>query len=114
MSFPEDFAEITRSDEPLAPHTWLRVGGPAQYFVEPRDVDELVGVVKACHEQDIKVRVLGDGSNLLVRDEGASGAVVRLPRDLFSAITIDGTTVRAEAGALLSHVITQSVRAGLA
>jgi UDP-N-acetylmuramate dehydrogenase len=114
MSFPDDFAEITRQDEPLAPHTWLRVGGPAQYFIEPRDIDELTAVVKACHTQDIKVRVLGDGSNLLVRDEGVSGAVIRLPRDLFSAIEIDGTTVRAEAGALLSHVITQSVRAGLA
>jgi UDP-N-acetylmuramate dehydrogenase len=100
MSFPDDFAEITRPDEPLAPYTWLRVGGPAQYFVEPRDVDELVTVVRACYDQGVKVRVLGDGSNLLVRDEGVSGAVLRLPRELFSA--------------LLSHVISQTVRAGLA
>ena len=61
MSFPEDFADITRPDEPLAPHTWLKVGGPAQFFVEPRSVDELTAVVRACHEQDIKVRMLGDG-----------------------------------------------------
>ncbi|HEX6986490.1 MAG TPA: UDP-N-acetylmuramate dehydrogenase [Planctomycetaceae bacterium] len=114
MSFPEDFADITRPDEPLAPHTWLRVGGPAQYFVEPRDVEELTAVVRACHEQGIKVRVLGDGSNLLVRDEGVSGAVIRLPRELFSAVAVDGNVVRAQAGALLSHVISQSVRAGLA
>ncbi|MGC1276577.1 MAG: UDP-N-acetylmuramate dehydrogenase [Planctomycetaceae bacterium] len=114
MSFPDDFADITRQDEPLAPYTWLRVGGPAQFFVEPRDVDELIAVVRACHEQDVKVRVLGDGSNVLVRDEGVSGAVLRLPRELFSAVTIDGTLVRAQAGALLSHVISQSVRAGLA
>lgn len=114
MSFPDDFAEITRPDEPLAPYTWLRVGGPAQFFVEPRSVEELAAVVKSCHEQDIKVRVLGDGSNLLVRDEGVSGAVVRLPRELFSAVEVDGTIIRAQAGALLSHVVSQAVRAGLA
>lgn len=114
MSFPEDFAEITRPDEPLAPYTWLRVGGPAQFFVEPRSVEELAAVVRACHEQELKVRVLGDGSNLLVRDEGASGAVIHLPRELFSAVSVDGTTVRAQAGALLSHVVSQAVRAGLA
>ena len=114
MSFPEDFAEITQPDEPLAPYTWLRVGGPAQFFVEPLSIEELVELVKTCHAQDLKVRVLGDGSNVLVRDEGVSGVVVRLPRELFSAVTVDGTTVRAQAGALLSHVITQAVRAGLA
>lgn len=114
MSFPDDFADITRPDEPLAPYTWLRVGGPAQFFVEPRSVEELAAVIRVCREQDLRVRVLGDGSNLLVRDEGASGAVIRLPRELFSAVAVEGTTVRAQAGALLSHVISQSVRAGLA
>lgn len=114
MSFPDDFADITRQDEPLAPYTWLRVGGPAQFFVEPRSVEELSAVVRACREQDVKTRILGDGSNLLVRDEGASGAVIRLPRELFSAVSVDGTTVRAQAGALLSHVVSQAVRAGLA
>jgi UDP-N-acetylmuramate dehydrogenase len=114
MSFPEDFADITRPDEPLAPYTWLRVGGPAQFFVEPHSVEELAAVIRACREQDLKVRILGDGSNLLVRDEGASGVVIRLPRELFSAVAVDGTTVRAQAGALLSHVVSQAVRAGLA
>ena len=114
MNFPDDFGDITRQDEPLAPYTWLRVGGPAQFFVEPRDVRELTALVQACHEQDVKVRVLGDGSNLLIRDEGVSGVVLRLPRELFSAVSIDGTTAKAEGGALLSHLISQTVRAGLA
>lgn len=113
MSFPENFSEITRLDEPLAPYTWFRVGGPAQFFIEPRTQEELLDVVRACHDQEIKVRVLGEGSNLLVRDDGVGGAVIRLPRELFSAVAIDGTTVQAQAGALLSHVISQSVRAGL-
>lgn len=114
MSFPDDFADITRPDEPLAPLTWLKVGGPAQYLVEPRTVEELSAVVRACHEADVPVRVLGDGSNLLVRDEGVSGAVLRLPREHFSAVTLDGIEATAQAGALLSHVVSQTVRAGLA
>ena len=114
MSFPDDFADITRPDEPLAPFTWLKVGGPAQFLVEPRTTDELTAVVRACHDQDIKIRVLGDGSNLLVRDEGVSGVVLRLPREHFSAITLDGNTAKVQAGALLSHVVSQTVRAGLA
>ena len=113
MSFPEDFGEITRLDEPLAPYTWFRVGGPAQFFVEPRTPEEVVDVVRACHEQEIRVRVLGDGSNLLVRDDGVGGAVIRLPRELFSQVALDGVIVHAQAGALLSHVISQAVRGGL-
>ena len=113
MTFPEDFGEITRLDEPLAPYTWFRIGGPSQFFVEPRTVEELAEVVRACHDQGIKTRVLGDGSNLLVRDDGVSGAVIRLPRELFSAVSIEDTIVTAQAGAFLSHVISQSVKAGL-
>ena len=70
MSSLEDFAEITRLDEPLAPYTWLKVGGPAQYFIQPRDSEELIRLVQCCFENKIPVRILGGGSNLLVRDEG--------------------------------------------
>lgn len=113
MSSLDDFKDITRPDEPLAPHTWLKLGGPAQYFIEPRSVDELQEVVRACHAARIPVRLLGGGSNLLVRDEGVRGAVLRLRGDAFSAVEVNGTTVRAAAGALLSQVISHSVRAGL-
>lgn len=114
MNFPDDFAEITRLDVPLAPLTWFRVGGPAQFFVEPRSLEELAGVVLACQAGEINVRVLGDGSNVLVRDEGVSGAVIRLPRAHFSNVSVEGTRVVAQAGAPLSHLIAESVRAGLA
>ncbi|MGE3315666.1 MAG: FAD-binding protein, partial [Planctomycetaceae bacterium] len=72
MSSLADFSEITRQDEPLAPYTWLQVGGPAQYFIEPRHPEELVQVLQRCHEEQIPVRVLGGGSNILVRDDGTS------------------------------------------
>jgi UDP-N-acetylmuramate dehydrogenase len=92
----------------------LKLGGPAQYFLTPREPDELERVLKACHAQQIPVHVLGSGSNLLVRDEGVSGAVIRLESPRFADVHIADRIVRAGAGALLSHVITETVRAGLA
>jgi UDP-N-acetylmuramate dehydrogenase len=108
------FKEIALRDQPLAPLTWMKIGGPAQYLIRPRNVDELLDVVRACHEDQIPVRVIGGGSNVLVRDEGVSGAVLQLIGDAFSQITIDGTTVRAGAGGLLSQLISQTVKAELA
>lgn len=114
MSSLEEFAEIVKRDEPLAPYTWLKLGGPAQFFIEPRSEDELVHVVRVCCEQGIPVRILGGGSNLIVRDEGVSGAVLRLSHPCFAEVRIEGNRVTAGAGALLSHVISETVRAGLA
>ena len=114
MSSFEQFAEIVKRDEPLAPYTWLKLGGPAQYFIEPRNVDELILVVRVCCDEGIHVRVLGGGSNVVVRDEGVSGAVLRLNDPRFAEVRIDGNRVTTGGGALLSHVISETVRAGLA
>ena len=70
--------------------------------------------MRYAREQDIPVRVLGGGSNLLVSDEGVPGAVLKLSHDVFRQVEVDGPRVRAGAGALLSHVVSQSVAAGLA
>src|SRR5262249_32023181 len=67
-----------------------------------------------CHQNQLPMRVLGSGSNLLVGDEGVRGVVLRLSEPCFSKIDIAKTTVTAGAGALLSHVISHSVKAGLA
>lgn len=114
MSSLDDFAAITLRDEPLAPLTWMKVGGPAQRLIQPRSVDELIAVVKTCHDHNIPVRMLGGGSNLLVRDEGVSGVVIRLSHAVFSQVSVSGNRVKAGGGALLSHVISESVKAGLA
>ncbi len=114
MSSFEEFAEIVKRDEPLAPYTWLKLGGPAQYFIEPRNEDELLRVVRVCCEQGIPMRVLGGGSNVIVRDEGVCGAVLRLSHPSFENVRIEGNRVIAGGGALLSNVISESVRAGLA
>lgn len=110
----EDFSDIIRRDEPLAPFTWLKVGGPAQYFISPRHPAELVEVVRTCHENHIPVHVLGGGSNLLIRDVGVAGVVLHLSNEEFARTTIDGAHVHCGAGANLSHLISQTVKAGLA
>ncbi len=110
----EQFQDITRRDEPLAPYTWLKTGGAAQYLITPRNPDELIEVVRCCHQNHIPTRVLGGGSNLLVRDEGVPGVVLRLSDPAFSRITVEGTIVTAGSGASLSHLISHSVKAGLA
>lgn len=110
----EKFADITRSNVSLAPETWLRVGGPAQFVVEPRSPEELLEVTSWAKSEDVPVRVLGGGSNLLVRDSGVPGIVIRLTHDCFRQVEIDGNTVRCGAGALLSHLVSTSVAHGLA
>ena len=67
-----------RLDEPLGPYTTMKVGGPADYFVEPRSPDELAETFRAARECELPVRLLGSGANLLIRDEGVRGVVVRL------------------------------------
>ena len=114
MSSLADFNDILKPDEPLAEHTWLKIGGPAQYFLQPRDPDELVRLVRRCHEEGIPMRILGGGSNLLVRDEGVGGAVIRITGDAFAKTEVNGTIVKSGAGALLSSLISHSVKAGLA
>jgi UDP-N-acetylmuramate dehydrogenase len=67
-----------RLAESLAPYTTMKVGGPADFFVEPRTPGELAATFRAARECDVPVRILGSGANLLIRDEGVRGAVVRL------------------------------------
>jgi UDP-N-acetylmuramate dehydrogenase len=83
---------------PLAPVTWFRVGGPAEVMFRPADPDDLATFL-AQKPADVPVTVIGVASNLLVRDGGVDGVVVRLGRG-FAAIEISGTTVTAGAGVL--------------
>ena len=105
---------VVREQEPLAPYTWFRLGGDAEYFSEPTSRDELLELVRRCHEQEIPVRLLGGGSNLLVRDAGVPGLVIHLSAPAFAEIKVDGSRLIAGGGAKLSHVISTAVREGLA
>ncbi|HUG66647.1 MAG TPA: UDP-N-acetylmuramate dehydrogenase [Pirellulaceae bacterium] len=114
MGLFSGFEHIVREQEPLAPYTWLRLGGAAEYFAEPTSVDELVALVKHCADNDVGVRVLGSGSSLLVREAGVSGLVIHLAAAAFSQISAAGNKVVAGGGAKLSHLISTAVREGLA
>ena len=97
---------------PSAGITWFRVGGPAEVMFRPADLDDLVGFLKA-RPGDVPLTVIGVGSNLLVRDGGIDGVVVRLGRG-FAAIEIEGSTVRAGAAALDINVARTCRDAGIA
>jgi UDP-N-acetylmuramate dehydrogenase len=106
--------ECVREKVPLAERTWFKVGGPAQYFAEPTSLEELLAVVARCRDEGLNVRLLGGGSNVLVRDEGVSGMVISLGQPSFSEIKISGNRVTAGGGANLANAITVTVGAGLA
>jgi UDP-N-acetylmuramate dehydrogenase len=110
----QDFAEIVKLQESLAPLTCLKLGGPAEMLVQPRSVDELAAVIRRCSDQQIPFRILGGGCNVLVRDEGVKGAVIRLSAPAFADVSVDGKHVRAGAGAVLSSLISQAARHALA
>lgn len=114
MALADEFADFIKRNEPLAPYTYLRLGGPAEMLVQPRTRDELSRFVRRCFEERVPLRVLGGGCNLLVRDEGARGAVLRLVEPPFTQITVDGRKVRTGTGAALSSLISHAARQGLA
>ncbi|MEN8981972.1 MAG: UDP-N-acetylmuramate dehydrogenase, partial [Planktotalea arctica] len=109
-----DFSHIRGKitmDRPLADLTWLRVGGPAEMFFQPADKDDLQSFLKAL-PLDTPVFAMGVGSNLIVRDGGLKGAVIRMGRG-FNHIEVQGDTLRVGAAALDSHVARKAADAGL-
>src|SRR5271169_6518725 len=106
-------ATMIRRDEPLARHTTLRVGGPADFYVEPATEEDLASVVKFCGENEIKFFILGRGSNLLVRDGGFRGVVICLSQPDFSRIEVEGGRLRCGAGAKLKNVAIEARRNSL-
>ncbi len=100
------------ANEPLAPFTWFRVGGPADVLFLPRDEADLADFLRLT-PADIPVTVLGAASNVIVRDGGVEGVVVRLT-PAFGKIAADGLRVRAGAAALDARVSEAAAKAGVA
>jgi len=100
-------------DEPLGPYTWFRVGGVADALFIPADADDLADFLKAL-DPAVPVTVLGVGSNVIVRDGGVEGVVIRLAGRAWAQVTADGDTITAGAGALDAMVAKASARAGIA
>ena len=114
MSLSPSLQKCIRKNEPMAMHTWFQLGGPALYFAEPESVEQLSEMLAWATEENLPVKVLGSGSNILIRDEGIHALVISLVHPNFSDITVDETQVTAGGGAKLGRVVTTAVHAGLA
>jgi len=106
-------ATVICRGEPLAKHTTLCVGGPADIYIEPASEGDLAGVVRFCSKHDLPFFVMGRGSNLLVRDGGFCGVVICLAHPCFSRIEVAGERLRCGAGAKLKNVALEAKRHGL-
>lgn len=105
--------QLLRSEN-LAPFTWFRVGGPADVLFLPADADDLAQFLAAL-PNDITVLPIGVGSNLIVRDGGVPGVVIRLAGRNFAQITpLEGSRIKAGAGALDAMVAKAAAKAGVA
>lgn len=105
MSFLSGFEHIVRENVMLDGYTTLGLGGPARYFIEPSSEKELIAVVAACAKEGVALRVMGGGSNLLIRETGFDGAVLSLSSPVFTSMSTDGTSVFCGGGTKLSHLI---------
>jgi UDP-N-acetylmuramate--alanine ligase len=99
--------------EPLSKHTTLRVGGPAQFWVEPRNETAFSELIRFCRDESLPLFVIGRGSNLLVRDGGIRGVVVRPCGGDFDRIEVDDNEITAGVGAKLKEVAYAGKAAGI-
>ena len=98
--------------EPMKNHTTFRIGGPADALALPKTPEEVAEVVRFCHEHAQPYYVLGNGSNLLVSDEGYRGLVLQLYR-YFNDIQVNGETITVQSGAMLAAVARTAYQTGL-
>lgn len=89
--------------EPLKKHTTFKIGGPAKYFVEISDQSQIAKIIKLSKEKNIEYFILGNGSNMLVSDDGYAGILVHIA-DKFADIIVEGKTIVAKAGAKLGRI----------
>src|SRR5205085_2122397 len=117
MQIANPFAEldeIVKSDEPLAQHTWYKIGGPARWYIQPRTLEELQEAARRCSENNIPIYVLGLGANLLASDAGVNGAVFRLDQEYWRRVKIEGNSLDVGSGVDMQKLLLRTVRSGLA
>lgn len=105
--------EQIKLEEPMKNHTTFRIGGPAEIFVTPGSIGEVRDIIAVCRKQAVPYYVMGNGSNLLVSDRGYEGVIIQIFKEM-NEIRIEGDTVAAQAGALLSAIANQALEEGLA
>lgn len=102
---------IIKYDEPMKKHTSFKVGGPADILVLPSTIEDIKKVINLCIDMNIDYFVMGNGSNLVVKDGGFRGVIIKLMQ--LNRIVVDGTTVTAECGSLLSQVASEALKYSL-
>ncbi len=105
--------EAVQEDVLLARYTWYGIGGPAKYFVRPRNLEELQLASQRCAENQIPIHVLGLGANLLVSDAGVNAAVFRLDQDFFRHVKFDKNILEVGAGVDMQKLVLIACRNGL-
>ena len=104
--------DAVQTAEPMKNHTTFRVGGPADYFVAPHTEEEIRKIVALCEEKEIPWFVTGNGSNLVVSDEGYHGVILSVYKN-FQGIEVEGNRIRAKAGSMLVSISQAAREAGL-
>ena len=94
-----NFPNFVNAQQTAGAFTYFKIGGPAEAFVQPR-AHELTVAFRECYRDGVPIRVLGGGCNLLVHDEGVSGAVLRLSEPAFTTVAVEGRIVKVGAGRL--------------
>jgi len=97
--------------EPLSNYTSFRIGGPADYYLEPAGKDDVVNIVSYLRQQEFPFLVIGKGSNMLVSDEGVRGAVVNLEHGL-NGMSVEGDVVSVESGVTMARFVDFSINHG--
>jgi len=100
-------------DIPLSDRTSFKIGGPAKFFVEPHDEDEIREAVEFARDKSLPILLLGRGSNLLVSDAGWEGLAIGIGQS-YAAVSWNGDTASAQAGVMLDSLVLESVRRGYA
>jgi UDP-N-acetylmuramate dehydrogenase len=116
LATPNPFAgleQFVKENEPLAPHTWYRLGGPARWYIQPRTPEELQQAAQRCAEDGVRFYVLGLGANLLVSDHGVDGAVFRLDAEYWRRARYEKNLLEAGAGTDMQKLLLRTVRQGL-
>ncbi len=111
--FSSSLAELITENKPLAPFCWLKIGGNARFFAAPSTLDQLCQLCTEATQAGLPIRVIGGGSNLLVRAAGVDGLVLHLTGEL-AEVKTQGNTLSAGGGAPLHDAVSQAAAAGLA
>ena len=99
-------------DEPMSSHTYYKIGGPALIYAAPADISELISLISICERDEMEYFILGNGSNILVSDEGFNGCVIDMSANMKN-ISVSGEFITADAGCTMNKVAKAALKNSL-